>query len=305
MTGSVTDEFAMLGENAAEVGLTWRDPAVSRVEQRAGEQTVSAIVWGSAPPGLVLLHGGGQNAHTWDTVVLLLLDRLPDLGVVAVDLPGHGRSDWRDDHDYSPRTSAAALAPVLEALAPDAAAVVGMSMGGLTTIRLAATEPALVRRAVLVDVTPSSGDRARTMTRAERGTTALVSGPPGFDTFEEMLEATVAAAPPGRGRSALRRGVIHNSRQDADGRWVWRYDRRRPDADADGLVDLWADLSRAPAPFTLVRGGDSAFVSDADAAEFARRRPEADVHGVPESGHSVQSDQPAALADIIADVLAR
>jgi esterase len=304
MTDPVPDEFAMLQENATEAGLTWREPAVSRVDQRVGEQTVSAIVWGATPPGLVLLHGGGQNAHTWDTVVLLLLDRFPDLGVVAVDLPGHGRSDWRDDHAYSPRTHAAAVAPVLEALAPEAAAVVGMSLGGMTTIRLAATEPALVRRAVLVDVTPASGERAQAMTNAQRGTVALVSGPPGYDTFDEMLAATVAAAPPTRARSALRRGVIHNATRDADGRWVWRYDRNRPAGDTGDLVDLWADLSRAPAPFTLVRGGDSAFVSDSDAAEFSRRRPEADVHVVPGSGHSVQSDQPAALVEIIAGVLA-
>ncbi len=36
---------------------------------------------------MVFLHGGGQNAHTWDTVIL-------GLGVpaLAIDLPGHGRS---------------------------------------------------------------------------------------------------------------------------------------------------------------------------------------------------------------------
>jgi esterase len=298
----VADEFALLPENAADIGLTWREPLVSRVDQRVGERTVSAIVWGSTPPGLVLLHGGGQNAHTWDTVVLLLLDRFPDLGVVAVDLPGHGHSDWRDDHDYSAQPNAEAVAPVLEALAPEAAAVVGMSLGGLTTIRLAATDPALVRRALLVDVTPASGERAGAMTRAQRGTVALVSGPPGYATFDEMLEATVAAAPPSRPRSSLRRGVIHNSRQDADGRWVWRYDRQRPASSSYG--SLWDDLSRAAAPFTLVRGGDSAFVADDDVAEFRRRRPEADVHVVPDSGHSVQSDQPVALADLIAGVLA-
>jgi esterase len=303
VTGTVADEFALLPENAADIGLTWREPAVSRVDQRVGEQTVSAIVWGSAPPGLVLLHGGGQNAHTWDTVVLLLRDRFPDLGVLAVDLPGHGHSDWRDDHDYSPQANAAAVAPVLEALAPEAALVVGMSLGGLTTIRLAATHPGLVRRALLVDVTPASAGRAAAMTQAERGTVALVAGPAGYDTFEEMVEATVAAAPPSRPRSSLRRGVIHNSRQDADGRWVWRYDRQRAAGDGSGYTPLWDDLSRAAAPFTLVRGGDSAFVSDEDAAEFGRRRPEAQVHVVPGSGHSVQSDQPVALTALIARAL--
>ena len=53
---------------------------------------MSALVWGSEPAGMVLVHGGGQNAHTWDTVALAL-----DRPLVAVDLPGHGHSDWPGD----------------------------------------------------------------------------------------------------------------------------------------------------------------------------------------------------------------
>ncbi len=54
-----------------------------------GGRKVSALVWGSEPPEMVFLHGGGQNAHTWDTVALAL-----GVPLVAVDLPGHGHSDW-------------------------------------------------------------------------------------------------------------------------------------------------------------------------------------------------------------------
>ena len=45
------------------------------------------IEWGTTEPELVLLHGGTQNAHTWDTVALAL-----DRPLVAIDLPGHGHS---------------------------------------------------------------------------------------------------------------------------------------------------------------------------------------------------------------------
>jgi pimeloyl-ACP methyl ester carboxylesterase len=56
-------------------------------------------------------------------------------------------------------------------------------------------------------------------------------------------------------------------------------------------------------PLILVRGGASAFVTDEDAAEFLRRSPSAQVHVVPGAGHSVQSDAPLALANIIRSVL--
>jgi esterase len=301
------DEFALLRENAAEAGLPWTgQPPVRRVSTDVGGgQRVSALLWGSESPRVVFLHGGGQNAHTWDTVVLAL--GLPAPGVsahgvsaLAVDLPGHGHSDWRPDRDYMPWAAADAVAPVLRELAPAADVVVGMSLGGLTAIRLTAVAPELVREAVIVDVTPSVHLRQQSMTTTERGTTALTQGPDSFATFEEIVELTAAAAPH-RSRSNIRRGVLHNTRRREDGRWVWRYDRLGGPND---FAPLWEHVSNATAPLTLVRGGASAFVPEEDAAEFVRRSPSAQVHVVPGAGHSVQSDAPLALADIIAEVLA-
>ena len=290
------DEFALLPENVADAGLDMPVlPAVRRVSADiGGGQRVSALRWGEGRPQVVFLHGGGQNAHTWDTVVLAL-----GLPALAVDLPGHGHSDWRADHDYGPRANAEAVAPLVRAWAPDAAAVVGMSLGGLTTIRLTATAPDLVRRAVVVDVTPSSRLRTTSMTRAERGTTALLGGPRTFATLDEMIEVTAAAAPR-RPRSSIRRGVVHNTRQRPDGRWEWRYDAVRAFGD---FTPLWDHVSTARMPLTLVRGGASAFVHDDDAEEFRRRNPATRMHIVPGAGHAVQSDAPLELTRIIESAL--
>jgi pimeloyl-ACP methyl ester carboxylesterase len=183
------DEFGMLAQNAEEVGLVLdRAPDVARRSFTvAPGQAVSAIAWGEAEPELVLLHGGGQNAHTWDTVALSLGRPL-----LAIDLPGHGHSDRRPDRDYGPWRNAEAVASVMDQAAPRSAGVVGMSLGGVTTIRLGATRPDLVRRAVIVDVTPQVQDPTRTMSQADRGAVALVAGPPVYDSFEAMAEAAVA-----------------------------------------------------------------------------------------------------------------
>jgi pimeloyl-ACP methyl ester carboxylesterase len=101
----------------------------------------------------------------------------------------------------------------------------------------------------------------------------------------------------------LRRGVFHNSRRLDDGRWTWRYDSIRAIPDFDGL---WDDVDGLSAPITLVRGGTSGFVTDEDAAELGRRaRAFRGVHVVENSGHSVQSDQPRTLVDILRGVLDR
>ena len=62
-------------------------------------------MWGEGDPEIVLLHGGSQNAHTWDTVAMALRPR----PLVAIDLPGHGHSDapgWAQLETRSPLAAA-------------------------------------------------------------------------------------------------------------------------------------------------------------------------------------------------------
>jgi pimeloyl-ACP methyl ester carboxylesterase len=284
-------EFALLPENAEQIGHTGPLPSVERIH--SGD--ISALKWGTDSPRVVFLHGGGQNAHTWDTVIL-------GLGVpaLAVDLPGHGRSAWREDGDYGPKLNAETLRPVLRDLAPSARLMVGMSLGGLTALRIAATEPALVPTLVLVDVTPSAPERHEEMTKAQLGAVALVKGERTFPSFAAMLDVTVAAAPH-RDRNSLRRGVFHNSKRLDDGTWTWRYDSFRK---GDGFDRLWDDVPSITMPTTLVRGANSYFVNDEDAAAFAKGAPGFQrTHIVADAGHSVQGDQPRALVDILRQVL--
>lgn len=285
------DEFALLPENAEQIGATGALPPVARIESGP----ISALKWGDESPQLVFLHGGGQNAHTWDTVILGL-----GLPALAIDLPGHGRSAWREDGDYGPKLAAEFLRPVLRDWAPRPRLMVGMSLGGLTALRIAATEPALVPELVLVDVTPSAPERHEDMTTAQMGAVALVRGDRSFASFADMLDVTVAAAPH-RDRNSLRRGVFHNSKQLEDGTWTWRYDSFRK---GDGFERLWDDVPSITMPTTLVRGANSFFVNDEDAEAFATGAPGFQrTHVVADAGHSVQGDQPRALVDILMGIL--
>ncbi len=292
------DEFSMFEDNATEVGLPWSGPpAVERTSvDVGGGQHVSALVWGSAPAELVLIHGGGQNAHTWDTVALAL-----DRPLVALDLPGHGHSDWREDHDYSPVTSAPAVANAIRALAPDARMLVGMSLGGVTAIRVASQYPEIVHRLAIVDVTPGVDE-----TKAEP-IIAFLAGPERFASFDEILERTVQFNPT-RTVSSLRRGVLHNAKELPDGSWTWRYDSvrawKQPERPAVAFTDLWDDVERIKVPMLLIRGGNSGVVSDADVEELRRRRPDADVVTVDGAGHSIQGDKPVELAAVLERFLA-
>ena len=191
------DEFGLFHENAQEYGLPLRQPPVVRrvsVEVAPGRK-LSALVWKDDEPQLVLLHGGAQNSHTWDTVAMAL-----DRPLLALDLPGHGHSDGPGGQRggrLSLESDAVDVASALRQHAPAAHAVVGMSLGGLTTIALAAEAPELVRKVVLVDVLPGiSGERAGHIVD-------FVNGPPTFDSFDDLLERT-ARFNPTRSLSSLR-----------------------------------------------------------------------------------------------------
>jgi len=292
------DEFSMFDENAAEWGLPFdAPPAVERVATEVGEgRCVSSLRWGDESPEIVLIHGGAQNAHTWDTVALALGRPL-----LAPDLPGHGHSDSpAPGVGTRPDANATDLARVIDAIAPDARLIVGMSLGGLTAIALAAARPDLVRRLLLVDITPGvTGDKAKAIHD-------FVRGPATFPSFDDLLARTMEFNPT-RSESSLRRGILHNALQLEDGSWVWRH--RRDDYTAMGETDdpdqrpdittLWGDLEASSAPLTLVRGmREQSVVADDDVTELRRRRPDVTIVEV-DAGHSVQGDQPIELARII------
>lgn len=295
------DEFGLLHENAQEWGLPYPGrPEVGRgsVEVEPGRQ-LSFIRWGSGEPEAVFLHGGGQNAHTWDSVLLAL-----GRPAIAFDLPGHGRSYRREDGNYGPWRNVEALETAIGQVAPGAAVVVGMSLGGATATHLAAKRPDLCRRVVIVDVTPQVNDPSRPMTTQERGSVALIGGPPTYESFEAMADAAVALSPY-RAASGVRRGVRHNAYRRADGLWAWRYDlfRPRPDGvdDWSDFVPLWDDVSAITVPTMLVRGGNSKYVTDGDVAEFRRRLPSVRYEVVDGAGHAVQSDRPLQLVALVED----
>jgi pimeloyl-ACP methyl ester carboxylesterase len=294
------DEFGLFHENAAEFGLAYDGPPVVRRERVGLDdgRALSALVWGDAEPELVLLHGGAQNAHTWDTVAMALA-----IPLVAIDLPGHGHSDGGREGSLGLAAIAADVATAIAVLAPRAMAVTGMSLGGITSLAIADQSPELVRSLVLVDVTPGVDDEKAA------AIIAFVNGPESFADFDEILARTIQFNPT-RSESSLRRGILHNAEQRDDGSWVWRYARHRAgepplgDAERFDRSALWDVVAGLTMPVMLVRGmASGSVVTDDDEAEVLRRQPGARVERVDGAGHSVQGDKPVELATLLRDWL--
>ncbi len=100
-------------------------------------------------PDLVLLHGWGLNVRVWDGLVEELRDRFR---MIAVDLPGHGRSPWTPGRN-TPAEQAWLLHSTLAPIS-NRYSLLGWSLGGQIALDLAAAMPARVDKLVLVATTP-------------------------------------------------------------------------------------------------------------------------------------------------------
>ena len=315
--GFVYDEFSMLADNCSEVAIALpENVSLQRVSHAltpdspsAPERAVSALRWGTGPVELVFVHGAAQNAHTWDTTVLALHGH-GHTNMLCIDLPGHGKSGWRPDHRYEPISMAADIAQAIAALAPEAKAIVGMSLGGMTTLALADAHPELVRKLAMVDVTPGVN------AMKAKAVTDFVRGPQSFESFGSLLARTKEHNAT-RTESSLRRGILHNAHRNDDGSWSWNYDRglsevmpapeAKPNEPDPALVErfnpMWDIYARLAMPLHLFRGSLSPIVDDNDVAEVLKRCPTAQVAVIENAGHSIQGDQPVVLADHIAKIL--
>lgn len=99
---------------------------------------------------LVLAHGFTQTGASWQPTVEHLRDRRPDVGVTAVDLPGHGtagdvRADLWDSADHLVDRGGAGV-------------YVGYSMGGRVALHAALAHPTAVRALVLIGATAGIDD---------------------------------------------------------------------------------------------------------------------------------------------------
>ncbi|AKJ27309.1 alpha/beta fold hydrolase [Caldimonas brevitalea] len=271
-------------------------PAVRRI--MLGSMRFRYLDWGPNGRPLIFLHGGGLNAHTWDLVCLSLRERYHCL---ALDLRGHGESDWSADCDYSVEAEVADLEAFVDALGLEDFALVGMSLGGLSAIVYAGRRSLQMNGLVLVDVGPKIDVAA-----AERIRRFMISADE-LEAINHFVSGAEQMNSP-RQQRVLRFRLLHNLRRLPNGTWTWQYDQRRwrrakARDMAAGAAKLWTDVRRIQCPTLVVRGASSDVFRDEDAEQLVRELVSGRWVRVENAGHNVQTDAPRALARILSDFL--
>lgn len=257
-------------------------------------------VWSEgAGPAVLLLHGFTGSSETWRPLGSALRSRHT---VIAVDLPGHGRSSApQDPARYAVPRFANDLVRVLDAMQVDRVTVVGYSLGGRVALRFALDHVARVNGVILVSTSPGIENPAERAARvaadAELAESVERDGVTAFvDRWERLPLWASQSSLSQESRDRLRALRLAQSPLGLAG------SLRGAGAGMDApVIDRLPDL-RAPA--RLIAGAlDARYV--AAATRMAALMPRADVVVVPEAGHAVHLENPRAFEKAILEFLAR
>jgi pimeloyl-ACP methyl ester carboxylesterase len=254
--------------------------------------------WGGSGPPVVLVHGGGLNAHSWDRVCARLRALVR---CFAPDQRGHGLSEWSPALEYRIDDHRRDLAALLEALGITDAVVVGMSLGGHAALAHAVTSDASISGLVVVDVAPwVQRDGAIRIRRSIEATE--------FESIDDGV-VQLTQAHPERPPDAIRRALERNLMRLPSGRLTWRHDSRHRTAEQlESIIDEAArigdSLHLIRCPTLVVFGERSEIISPEIARRTADGITDSRVVMIPGASHNVQRDRPSELADAIAGFLA-
>jgi pimeloyl-ACP methyl ester carboxylesterase len=262
--------------------------------------------WGGSGSPIVFLHGGGLNAHTWDVVCDVLHDRYR---CIALDLRGHGDSDWSEEGWYPTRDHARDVGSLATALGLRQFALVGNSLGGRVALTYAGASASTVTALVLVDFGPRAPDRVPGSRAGGGRVRDFIAGQREGTSIEEFVDRAIAFNPL-RSREQLRRSLAFSLKPAPGGKLIWKYDSRilqqPPGHDMVAeMASLWRIAGELSCPTLVLRGSLSDYLLDEDARLLAQHLPAGSWTVIEGAGHTIQGDQPYALAERVARFVER
>lgn len=245
-------------------------------------------VWGqSGNPVAVLVHGGAAHSGWWDHVGPHLTSHHR---VVAVDLSGHGDSDWRDE--YALEIWAGEVMAVAQAEHSDAPVLFGHSMGGFVSLTAARLYESLAG-VVAIDspVRESSAE-----TKAWIAERRQLPGNKVYATRAEIVSRFRTLPEDASGLAFVRDHIAEGSVREAhDGGWTWKFDPQiflRSRMEPEEVRESHCDVA-------LLRGERGMASKDITDAVSQRLDIDVPVTVIVDAGHHIMIDQPVALLAVL------
>lgn len=185
--------------------------------------TLEYYLWGTTDkPLLIFIHGNGGHANWWDFIAPAFADHYC---VIAPHLAGMGNSGNRNEYSFDSHVEDI-IAIAKHAGFNNNITVVGHSMGGVITLRLAQNFPDLIKKIVVID-TPlifRRDDNPNEQHKPERPRLHNYKGKQYSQTFAEQLARyRLIPEQPCLNPSLLEHVAKHSIKQTEQG-WCWKFD---------------------------------------------------------------------------------
>jgi len=264
--------------------------------------------WGNPHlPHVLLFHGGGLTAHTYDMAALLLRDRYH---LVALDNRGHGDTDWTPDDQIEREFGNVGLEDTtqfIEHLGYERMNLV--ALGGVSALQYAVRHPERVDALVVIDAGPEPMPQGQASTMAFHAETDVL------ERFEDFLDRAIKFNPT-RKPEHLAYSLTHSLKRTDSG-WTWKQDPRGRDrvratpleerraATERRNAAVWEDI-RALQTRTLVIRGDQSKTLAADVAQrMVEALPHGDLATIEQATGYVPGDRPREFAQVLDAFLSR
>jgi len=250
---------------------------------------------GDGKQPLIMLHGIGRVAHTFDHVARHFNQ---NYHVMAVDMRGHGDSDWDPKAAYLVEDYVKDIEGLAQQLRLRNIVIWGNSTGGRVAQVFAGLHPDLVAAVIAEDVGP---ERPREI--ADGFTSRLKQEDEKGWATEDELFAQLKTGSPRTADEILRAYAHFGSKKRPDGRVIWK----RDPGIGNGFVptELWRFVRQIKSPIIYVLGGRSTIVPAATQEELRKTLPQVQIVTMPGLGHYPSEENPKDFLPIVDGFLAK
>ena len=253
--------------------------------------------WGpEGAPGVLLVHGGAAHSGWWDHLAPQLAG---DRRVAALDLSGHGDSDWRDSYSFD-GWAAEVHAVALAAGVTDQLLVVGHSLGGLITAKASTLFPDVIDNILIIDSEIFHPDQIRAAQTGGQSVPEIRSTGRRFYPSRDDLLARYRLVPDHPCYTYAKDYVAAGSVVEESEGWRWKFDR------TFGIdLDHRAPMPDPDATVTVIRPGKGRMTAFMAGEIVSGLRTISRIVTFPEAGHHVMLDYPLELLAEIRRAIAR
>jgi esterase len=254
---------------------------------------------GSGEP-IIILHGLYGSADNWHSIGKELAT---DHAVYLVDQRNHGNSPHHPNHNYDLLSDD--LYEFVARHKLNKSIIIGHSMGGKTVLAFGIKYPELVKKMIVVDISPMGYNMSENSKEASAHKCIVrslqqinINSITSREEADKQLLQSLSSKP-------VRQFLLKNLKRDADGKFRWLFNLQ---ALVENLPQIFSGIIRENEtdsrsmpkfPLLFIKGALSPYIRSEDEQAIQQYFPWAKLIVIPGAGHWVHAEQPLAFLDAI------